>query len=484
MIRIKKHQSTLINDLTVGPVAGRLLLFALPLMFSNLLQTLYMMVDMVVVGKFVGTNCLSAVSIASQLIFLLTMVGMAFSSSGQILISQIVGSKKTKELNSTIGTLFSSLGILSLLFLILVVIFRDSMLAIMNTPPESLKSANDYMLITGLGIPFIFGYNVVGAILRGMGDSKRPLVFVAIASVMNIVLDLIFVAVFHLDAAGAALATIISQAASFIIAMVYLYGKREQFGFDFKLRSLKIDRSKLGLITKLGIPISLQYCAINLSMLFVNSFINSYGVTASALVGSGRRMEQIPGIVTMAIGQSASVMIGQNFAAGKFERIKRIVAISCLTGFVTYLAYGIYINLFPKTIFLLFTDDPDVLELASLFITSITVAFPALAFMTPFMAVINGIGHARLSLLAGILDGVVARVALALLLGITLGFGFKGFLYGTSLAAYVNTLVCCIYYFSGYWKKRSSLVARAKHDDQSGDESDGESGAAAAPISD
>ncbi len=451
-------EKTMVNDLTRGSVFRNLVRLALPFMLSNLLQTFYSMIDMIVVGQYVGSTGLSAVTVSAQVIMLMTTIAMGFASAGQILISQQAGARDTAGMKETIGTLFSTVGAVGVLMTVLGLALHGPVLRLLNVPQESYSQAVDYMLVCSGGILFTFGYNTVSAILRGMGDGKRPLVFIAIASLLNVVLDLLFVGPLGLRAAGAAWATIIAQGVSFLISICYLYRRREQFGFDFKLQSFRIAREKLMILLKLGFPMALQHSAITISMLFINGFINVYGLAASATFGVGRRVEMMATMLTMSVSMAASTMIGQNMAAGEQKRSKQTVYSALLINVVIAALAFTCFALWPRAIFSIFTQDEEVLELSSLFMTTLLIGLPAFPIMHAFSPFIQGIGNARLNLIIGLMDGVVARIGLCLLFERVLDMGMYGILLGYSLATYVTALPSAAYFFSGVWKKRKLLV--------------------------
>ena len=270
--------SSLSKDFTKGNIAKQLIWLALPFMASNALQVLYSTIDMVIVGECVGTPGLSAVSQSSQILNFVTMVCLGFSSAGQVLLAQAIGAGKKKEMNSIIGTLFSFIFILAAAMTVVVLVGRNVILDLMNIPVESYDMAMDYLVIGGAGLVFTAGYNVVSAILRGMGDAKRPLLFIGIASVINLALDILFTGLLGWGVAGAAWATIIGQAISFLFSLYYLYRHKESFGFDFKLSSFRMNGKYTKMMSAIGTPMAIQSGCINLSMLFVNSMINSIGV--------------------------------------------------------------------------------------------------------------------------------------------------------------------------------------------------------------
>lgn len=451
-------KTTMINDLTQGSVLKRLLIFAYPFALSNLLQVVYGIVDMVVIGHFVGSTGLSGASIGGELLNFFTMLGAGFSTSGQVMISQYAGRGDRKGINSVIGTMFSFILGSSLVLSAIALCFTGDFLTLLKTPAEAFKQGYSYAATCFGGLFFIYGYNTVSSILRGMGDSKRPFAFIAIATLTNILLDLVFVGLLGWDTFGAALATVMSQALSFILAIIYLYRRREAFGFDFKPKSFWIGKRQLLPMISLGLPMALQNAAISLSFLFVNSHINSYGVIASAVTGVGAKLSNVMSIVAMAVGMASSTMIGQNFGAGKFERCKKIVHYTLAICLCACAVLVTVYNLFPKQLFGLFSEDPEVLSLAPVYIKIMSVGFLSFALMSPYVSMINGIGFAAFCFIVAIFDGVVSRIGMALLFGKVLGMGITGFWLGSALAAFTTAFMAAVYFYAGTWKKRGLLV--------------------------
>lgn len=446
------------KDFTKGNVSKQLLWLALPFMASNALQVLYSTIDMMVVGEYVGTPGLSAVSQSSQILNFATMVCLGFSNAGQVLIAQALGAGKRKEQNQIIGTLFSVILILAVVLTGVFLAARNWIMDVMHIPSESRKFALDYLVICGIGLIFTAGYNMVSAVLRGMGDAKRPFLFIGIATVVNLALDLLFVGVFRWEVAGAAWATIIGQAVSFVFSLVYLYRHKESFGFDFKKESFAVNPRYTKMIAQLGTPMAIQSGCINLSMLFVNSMINEVGVVASATFGVGIRIDDIINKISQGIHYAAMPMISQNVAAREPKRATRVVHWAWIySGILTVVAMAAYV-LFGKQLFMVFSDDPLVHEMSRDFIRAILYMFPALAVMRGSSAFIQGIGNAKLSLVLALLDGVVLRIGLSWLLGIVLDWGFFGFVLGYGLAAYGCAIPGMVYFLSGVWKKQKVLA--------------------------
>jgi len=450
--------STIAKDFTTGNIPKQLLLFTLPFMASNALQVLYSTIDMMIVGRFVGTAGLSAVAQSSQIINFATMVCLGVSNAGQVLVSQALGAGKKEKMNHIIGTLFCILMILAVIFSAVVIGFKSGILNLIHIPEKSYYMGIEYLVICGCGFVFTAGYNMVSAVLRGMGDSKRPLLFIVIASVINLILDLLFTGLLGMGVAGAALATVVGQAASFIFSVYYLYKHREEVGFSFKKECFKIEKNYAGMIIKLGTPMAVQSGFINISMLFVNSIINQVGLVASATFGVGCRIDDIINKISQGIQYAAMPMISQNIGANKPKRAKKIVywswvySISLTLFFMTlYLCFG-------KQLFMIFSDDPAVHEMSAVFISAILWMFPAFAVMRGSGAFIQGIGNARLCMVLAMLDGVVLRIGLSWLFGIAFGWGFYGFVLGYALAPFGYAVPSMIYFLSGKWEKRKTLA--------------------------
>ncbi len=453
-----KKNNRLTKDFTQGSIFKQMLWFMLPFMLSNALQVFYSTVDMVIVGKYVGTAGLSAVSQSSQILNFATMVSLGFSNAGQVLISQAIGAGKRSQINGIIGTLFTMITILALVLTAIALIGRNWILTAMNIPEESWDYSMDYLIICGAGLVFTAGYNMVAAVLRGMGDSKRPLLFIGIASGVNLVLDVLFTGFLDMEVAGAAWATIIGQAVSFIFSLFFLYRKRQSFGFDFQLRSFQINRHYAGMILKLGTPMAIQSGSINISMLFVNSMVNSIDVVASATFGVGLRIDDIINKISMGIQYAAVPMVSQNIAAGQRKRAQKTVYCAWIyAGVFTAVSVAAYL-LFGEQLFRIFDDDPAVHALSGTFIKAIIWMFPALAIMRGTGAFIQGIGNAKLSMVLAIMDGVLLRIGLSWLFGIVFHWDFYGFVLGYGLAPYGFAIPGLVYFVSGIWKKRRVLA--------------------------
>ena len=436
------------------------MLLALPFMASNALQVLYSTIDMIIVGHYVGTPGLSAVSQSSLVINFGVMVCLGFANAGQVLIAQALGAKKHKEVNDIIGTLFVYVSLVALVFTAIFIILPEAILQAIDIPEQSAEMAKSYLIISGIGMIFTAGYNMVSAVLRGMGDAKRPFIFILIASVINLVLDLLLTGLLGWGVAGAAWATIIGQAIAFIASIVYLYRKKESFGFDFKAKSFKPNTRYVSLITSLGAPMAIQSGAINLSMIVVNAMINGIGVVASASFGVGCRIDDIVNKVSQGIQYAAMPMISQNLGAAEHKRAKEVVYKAWLiSGILTVVCMVLYITL-GEQLFMMFSEDTLVHDMAPVFVSAIIWMFPAFAIMRGTGAFVQGIGNAKLGMALAMLDGVVLRIGLSWLFGIGLGFGFFGFVLGYGLAPYGYAIPSLIYFLDGSWEKKAALAEK------------------------
>lgn len=448
----------LIKDYTSGPIGRQLLAFAWPFMLSNLLQTAYNLVDMAVVGQFVGAAGLSAVSVGTDILHLYTFIAMGFCNAGQVLISQYVGLQDRESVSKMVGVMFTFILGLSVAVAAVGLAGTNFWINVMNVPAEAVRYAREYMICCTIGLPFMFGYVMVAAMLRGMGESRKPMIFIAVASVINVVLDVVLVGL-GMGPLGAALATVIAQGVSFIASVVYLWKKRSELGFRFELRYLRPERRNLYLLLKLGVPMMIQSCAISFSAMFVSSHINAYGVVVSAVTGVGAKLSSVANIVAMALSQAGATIVGQNFAARKFDRVKRLVYMAAAVAFGFSAVLSVIMIAGPEQVFSVFSQDPEVLAMSHSYVLIAVLNFISCATRAPSTALCNGMGFPLMNFILGIFDGVVMRIGLCVLLGEVFGMGIQGFWLGGALAGYAFFLVMAPYFFSGKWKDRAPATA-------------------------
>ena len=444
---------TMIRDLTRGPVVSQLFRFAMPLFISNALQAVYNLVDMVVVGNYIGKAGMSAVSIGGDILHLLTFVAMGFSSAGQVIIARAVGSSRLDDVRKTIGTMFSFLLGISLVIAVGCFSIRHSVLHWLNTPAAAWKYTMDYMVTCVCGLVFIYGYNIVSAILRGMGDSKRPFVFIAVAAVLNTVLDVLFVKYLGLEVFGAALATVIGQGVSFIASIIYLYRHRDGFGFDFKPASFRIDPQAFRRLLALGIPMAIQAAAVSFSKIIVMAWINLFDVTYSALAGIYNKVNIMVNVIAMSFTAAGSTMVGQNLGAKKYDRVNRTLATVLAVGMGIAVVLHVVMVVCPDAVYGIFTPDAELLAVAAVLTVPTILNFYGAATRSPAFSLINGSGKSGLNLAVAIIDGVIARIGLAALMGFALRMDCYGFWMGDALAGFMPIIIGGLYYGTGKWRE-------------------------------
>ncbi len=439
------------NNLTEGSVLKKLILFALPFLVSNVVQSLYNVADMLIVGNFTGSESMSGVNIGGQVTFILTNMVIGLCMGATVLISQYIGADKKEELRKVTSTILTLLPFIAAVLTVVVLIFHVPLLHLIETPPESFAEAQRYLIVTLIGLIFIFGYNALSAILRGMGDSKHPLYFVAIACVINIALDLLFVPVFGWGAFGAALATVISQAISMILCILFMvYNK---FHFDFKFKSFKIDKEQLKLIFRIGTPTCIANSIVSLSFLFITTIVNTFGVHASAAVGAAGRFNSFAFMPVFAISASIGTMCAQNIGANRFDRAVKATRIGIVFSLFIMIVFFVLIQIFPAQIIHIFGDDPEVIAFGVEYFRSLS--FDLL--IVPFIFCLNGLflggGHTLFNMITNALSSVLLRVPICYFFGVMLEWGIMGVGMGAPVASFGTLLIMIIFLLSGRWKK-------------------------------
>ncbi len=439
------------NNLSEGSVARRLLVFALPVLLSNIIQSLYSVADMLIVGNFAGTASMSAVNIGGQVTFIITNIVFGLCLGGTVLIAQYLGAGEREKMRRTISTLVTGLLILSVFCTIAMLFLCDASLRLIRTPAESFTEASEYLFVTILGIVFIFGYNALSAILRGMGDSKRPFYFVLIACVTNIFLDIVFVGPMHMGARGAAIATVISQGLSMLLCVAYL--ARNKFVFDFKLRSYRIYKEQLGLILKIGMPSSIQNGVVSISFMFITALVNVIGgYTASAAVGVVGKFNGFAIMPALAMSAAISTMSAQNIGAGKLDRAVKSLRIG--TAIAVVISYSIFAvaQTFPEFILRLFDRDPAMIAYGVSYMRSFSFDYLLVPICFCFNGLYMGSGHTTFTLFNAILSSLLFRIPASYLFGIVLGWGLFGVGFGGPVASLGALILIIVFYLSGRWK--------------------------------
>lgn len=443
--------SSIEKNLSTGSVWKRLLTFAVPFLIANMIQSLYSVADMLIVGNFSGTVSMSGVNMGSQITFIETNLTVGFCVGGTILIAQYVGANRRDDLQRVTSTLITMLLIIAAVMTVLVLFLAAPLLRLLQTPEEAFSEAYEYLLVTVSGTVFIFGYNALSAILRGMGDSRSPMIFIAIACITNILLDLLLVAQFNMGAKGAAIATVASQALSMFLCIFYL--RRREFIFDFKPRSFRIHRPTANLIFKLGLPTAVQSSIIDISFLILTALVNIIGgVTASAAVGVVSKFNGFAIMPSSAMANSVSTVAAQNIGAGEWERAKRTRYIGMLVSFCAGGLVFVLVSLFPEAILRLFDDDPKMLAYGIEYFSAFRFDYMIVPFTFCTNALFVAAGHTTFALITSMVTSVFLRAPVAYLFSSVLGLG----IFGVGLAIPVATLsigfIQFWFYASGRWQ--------------------------------
>lgn len=414
------------------------------------------MADLLIVSYFSGETSVSGVNNGGQLTFLATAMAIGLSVGGTILIGQYFGAKRIEDVKKTVSTMMTSLVIASVVMTAFFLLLGSVLLRLMRVPEESFSEALAYLNICMCGLPFIFMYNAISGVLRGMGDSRRPLYFVFGACVVNVGLDLLLVSVFGMGATGAAVATIISQAGSVVVSAIYL--ARSGFMFDFKPQSFVIHRDKLKLILKLGIPACLQQVAVSFSFLLMTSLVNDFGVSVSAAAGLAGRFNGFAIMPAQAVSNSVSMMCAQNLGAGNHKRAfntMRIgIVISLIVGIIVFTAAQV----FPRQIMGILSKSPAVIDAGVIYMRAFSWDYIIVPFVFCFFGLINGAGHSHITMINTFISSIGLRAPAALLLSRTFGLGLRGVGYAAPVASAGALIFLFCYILTGRW--RNAVIHR------------------------
>lgn len=407
-MRVKREQKRYEMDMTQGSILKKMMLFAIPLMFSGILQLLFNAADIIVVGRFAGDDSLAAVGSTSSLINLLTNLFIGLSIGSSVLVARYFGAGEEKALRATVHTSML-LSIISGIILTFVgVIGARTILMWMQTPEEVLELAVVYLRIYFIGMTATMIYNFGSAILRAVGDTQRPLNYLLLAGVINVVLNLIFVIVFHLDVAGVALATTISQCVSAILVLRCLM--KEQGAIHLDLKALRLDRGRFFRILRIGLPAGFQGIVFSLANVVIQSSVNLFGETVISGNSAAANLEGFVYIAMNAFYQSAISFTSQTVGAGKYERINRITwtALGCVT--VVGLLLGNGMLLFGSQLLGLYTTSPQVVQAGMLRLSIIFPVYALCGMMDTMVGVLRGLGYSVMPMIVSLLGACALRL--------------------------------------------------------------------------
>lgn len=433
------------NDLTKGNVTKTLLRFTVPFLVANILHTLYSIVDLYIVGQYADATQISAVAISSGVMMMTNCLLMGIGTGGTVMVGQMSGGRREKDLQETISTIFCVLPIVAVILMILALALRHPLLGLLNAPAESYDSADAYLQICLIGLIFTGLYCSIAAVLRGMGDSKGPTIFIGISCVCNIIGDIICVGALKMGAAGAALATTVSQGISVLVGYIYL--RRHKFPFDFRPRSFRIYKDKLKMLLRLSIPTALQEAMTSISFLVMEAIINAMGYIASAAVGVADRIFNVSIVPALAFSAAISAMVAQNTGAGEFERGRKCLYVGGSMGAGVAALIFIVMALFPAQLIGCFTDDPAVIANGVEYMTfyKFDCVLCSLAFCVN--GYINGTGHTRYTMVVNLVASLAVRLPVVWLISRMAGATLYHIGLGLPSASVVQLVIGVLFLF-------------------------------------
>lgn len=446
-------------DLTKGSVPKVLMQFAMPYLLANVLQALYGGADLFVVGRFDDAASVAGVAIGSQVMQTVTGIILGLTAGITVLIGIATGARDEKKAAATIGSAVWLFAIIGAVLTLLMTVWHDTIATAMHTPPEAMTDTRHYLLICSLGIPFIIGYNVVFGIMRGLGDSRSPLYFVALACVINIVLDFVLVGGCHMRAAGAATATIASQGISFAIALCYLH--RKGFRFPFTRRDIRLNGILSKRIIKLGTPIALQDALINISFLIITVIVNRMGVTASAALGVVEKLIVFAMLPPVAISSAVAAMTAQNYGAGLTDRMNRCLKSGIGMALVFGTAFCIYSQFLPETLMGIFTNDAPVIELGAEYLHGYSIDCIIVSFVFCINSYFSGQGNSLFPMVHSLIATFLFRIPLSWIFSHIAPTSLFPMGFAPPLATMVS-LAICLWYLKIWQKRQASSGIRAE----------------------
>jgi putative MATE family efflux protein len=420
------------------------------MLIGNVFQQSYSIVDSIVVGRYVGKEALAAVGASFPLIFMLIsfVVGVAMGTT--IIISQYYGAKDMKMVQRAIETMYIFLFIASIIVTILGISFSGPIFRLINLPEAVMPQAITYFNVYLTGMIFFFGFNGISSVLRGLGDSKTPLYFLVISTVMNMVLVLLFVAVFKWGVAGAAWATVIAQAGGFFTGIIYLNRTHEVV----KLNSLKLifDKDIFKKSLMIGLPTGLQQTFVSMGMLAVTRIVNGFGTDAIAAYSVAGRIDSLAGMPAMNFGAALSTFVGQNLGANKPGRVKQGFKATFMMSGALALFTSLVVIIFRQQLMHLFTDDTAVIDIGAEYLVIVSSFYIFFSTMFVIGGVMRGAGDTLIPMFITLFALWVIRIPAAVIM--SRYFGVDGIWWSIPVAWFIGMSLSYLYYLKGNWKKK------------------------------
>ena len=431
------------QNFTEGKIFSPLIRFSIPVLVALFLQAMYGAVDLLIVGRFGGDAAdvfVSAVSTGSQIMMTLTVVITGLSMGLTVYVGEKIGAGRREEAGEVIGSGISLFGIISLILTVVLVLTSADLVRMMRAPAEAFGNTVWYVAICSAGTLFIVAYNLVGSIFRGIGDSKIPLLTVAIACVLNILGDLLLVAVFHMGAVGAALATVFAQAMSVVLSLFVI--RKRSLPFTFSRKCIRPKAVHIRSILRLGTPIALQDLLVSISFLVILAIVNELGLTESAGVGIAEKVCAFIMLIPSAFMQSMSAFVAQNMGALKYDRARKAL----WYGIASSLAVGIvvgYFSFFHGDILAgIFAKDASIIAPAVAYLKAYAIDCVLTAFLFCFMGYFNGCGNTTFVMIQGIIGGICVRLPVSWAMSKVMPVSLFRIGLATPISSAVQILLC------------------------------------------
>ena len=438
-------------DFTKGNITKKLILFALPFLVSSLLQAIYNITDLFIVSRYIGSEGVAAANCGGQIMNIAIKIATGLSMGGTVIIGQYIGAKDSEGVKKSISSFLLVIAIVGMLFSLGIVIFALPILNLINTDASIIVSATEFLQIYGVGIFFLFGYNSIFAMFKGIGNSKVTLIFVGISTIINFLLDLLFVIILDFGIKGAAWSTTIAIIACFIVSLVYFWKERDSFYIESKLPMPRITLFVKTL--KIGIPSAIQQSIFGISMIFMAAFINKYGVAATAAVEIGSKIDNLVLLPIQALGAATTAVVAQNIGAKKEERVrKNLYATIGIMMFIASIAF-VVVWLFAESMLSIFINDKDIIVNGVIYIKTVAFNYYLLSLLLSFNAIAIGSGNTIFPLITTIVNGFLFRIPLALFFENIMGMGLNGLFVGLGFANIGGVIAGFLYYKLGFWKK-------------------------------
>ncbi|MBQ9827697.1 MAG: MATE family efflux transporter [Lachnospiraceae bacterium] len=441
------------SSFTEGPILKPLLLFAGPIFLALFLQAMYGAVDLLVVGQFAESADVSAVATGTQIMNTITYFMNSLAMGTTILLGQQIGEGKPEEGGRTVGASIILFACIALISTVLILIFAPQLAGLLNAPEEAFSRTVSYVRICGGGTIVIISYNLIGSIFRGMGDSRTPLVTVAIACAINIAGDLLLVAVFHMGTRGAAIATVSAQAVS-VIASYFLIRKK-QLPFEMKREFICPDGPVIKKVVGLGLPLALQNFLVNISFLVLLAIVNDMGLAQSAGMGTAQKVCTFIMLVSLAFSQAMSAFVAHNYGAGRMDRARKALYYGIGASLVMAV-FMFYLGFFHGDMLTgIFSADPEVVQQGFLYLKAYAIDCFLTAIFFCFIGFYNGIGMTRYVMIMGILSAFCVRIPVSYFMSRMEGATLFHIGLATPCASLLQTIMCIAGMF--YVKKKFGL---------------------------